>query len=218
VSRIPYTRRAVSTKDALTLTESELSLACERRSIRDFSDAPVSYELIEAAVRVACTAPSGANQQPYRFVIVSDPQIKKQIREGAEAEEEEFYTHRAPKEWLDALAPIGTDTHKPFLEIAPYLIVVFRELHGVAEDGTPIKNYYGPESVGIAVGMLISALNRFGLSTLTHTPAPMGFLNTLCNRPKNEKPFVLLPIGYPAENATVPDLSRKSESDLIFRL
>jgi iodotyrosine deiodinase len=216
--RIPYTRRPVSTETALSLAQSELSLARERRSIRDFSDAPVPYELIEAAVRIACTAPSGANQQPFRFVIISDPAIKKQIREGAEAEEEEFYTHRAPKEWLDALAPIGTDTHKPFLEIAPYLIVVFREVHGVAEDGSRIKSYYGPESVGIAVGMLITALHRFGLATLTHTPAPMGFLNTLCNRPKNEKPFVLLPVGYPTENATVPDLPRKPENEMIFRL
>jgi iodotyrosine deiodinase len=218
VPRIPYTRRPVSAEAAIALAQTELSLAHERRSIRDFSDKPVPYELLEAAVRIACTAPSGANQQPYRFVIISDPAIKKQIREGAEAEEEEFYTHRAPKEWLDALAPIGTDTHKPFLEIAPYLIVIFRELHGVAEDGTTIKNYYGPESVGIAVGMLITALNRFGLATLTHTPAPMGFLNTLCGRPKNEKPFVLLPVGYPAKNATVPDLPRKPEHEMIFRL
>jgi iodotyrosine deiodinase len=216
--RISYTRRPVSHVAALALAETELSLACERRSIRDFSDAPVPYELVETAVRIACTAPSGANQQPYRFVIVSDPRIKRQIRVGAEAEEEEFYTHRAPQEWLDALAPLGTDTHKPFLETAPYLIVVFREVHGVTEEGNITKNYYGLESVGIAVGMLISALNRFGLATLTHTPAPMGFLNSLCGRPKHEKPFVLLPVGYPDKNATVPDLPRKPESEMIFRL
>jgi nitroreductase len=178
----------------------------------------VPLELVEAAVRIACTAPSGANQQPYRFVIISDPALKKQIREGAEAEEREFYEKRAPQEWLGALAPIGTDWHKPFLEIAPYLIVVFRERYGIAPDGSHVKNYYGTESVGIAVGMLIAALHRFGLATLTHTPAPMGFLNELCNRPIHEKPFVLLPVGYAADDVMVPDLPRKPESALVFRL
>jgi iodotyrosine deiodinase len=144
-------------------------------------------------------------------VVVSDPNLKQQIRDGAEAEEREFYARRAPQEWLDALAPLGTDDKKPFLTIAPHLIVVFRQLSGVNGE----KIYYPVESVGIAVGFLIVALNRFGLSTLTHTPAPMGFLNTICGRPKNEKPFVLLPVGYPADGATVPELTRTPEAELI---
>jgi iodotyrosine deiodinase len=205
--RVPYRRRPVS----LDSPESEVTLARERRSIREFSDRPVPRELLQAALRVAITAPSGANQQPYRFVVVSDLKLKQQIRDGAEAEEREFYAHRAPKEWLDALAPLGTDENKPFLTVAPHLIVVFRQLSG--ESGEKI--YYGNESVGIAVGFLIATLNRFGLSTLTHTPAPMGFLNDICGRPRNEKPFVLLPVGYPADGATVPELTRMPESELI---
>ncbi len=204
-----YQRRPISPDP--TLLESEVTLARERRSIREFSDKPVPRELLEAALRIAITAPSGANQQPYRFVVVSDPKLKQQIRDGAEAEEREFYSHRAPQEWLDALAPLGTDDNKPFLTIAPHLIVVFRQLSGENSE----KIYYPVESVGIAVGFLIAALNRFGLSTLTHTPAPMGFLNEICGRPRNEKPFVLLPVGYPADGATVPELTRTPESELI---
>ena len=209
--RVAYLRRSVSEEEARAILESEVLLARERRSIREFSDRPVPREWIEAALQIACTAPSGANQQPYRFVVVSDPERKRQIREGAEAEEREFYSRRAPQEWLDALAPLGTDASKPFLTIAPYLIVVFRQMSG--NNGE--KLYYPTESVGIAVGFLIAALNRFGLSTLTHTPSPMGFLGEICGRPKNEKPFVLIPVGYPAEGATVPELARTPEAELV---
>lgn len=207
----PYLRRSVSEGDARAILDEELALARERRSIREFSDRPVPRELLETALRIACTAPSGANQQPYRFVVVSDPELKKQIREGAEAEEREFYARRAPQEWLDALAPLGTDENKPFLTTVPHLIVVFRQITGPIGE----KIYYPVESVGIAVGFLIAALHRFGLSTLTHTPAPMGFLNEICGRPKNEKPFVLLPVGYPAGDVTVPKLTRLPESELV---
>ena len=209
--REPHTRRTVSEEEARALLDEELALARERRSIREFSDRPVPRELLEAALRIACTAPSGANQQPYRFVVVSDPELKRQIRDGAEAEEREFYSRRAPQEWLDALAPLGTDANKPFLTTVPHLIVVFRQMSGVSGE----KLYYPTESVGIAVGFLIAALNRFGLSTLTHTPSPMGFLGEICGRPKSEKPFVLLPVGYPADGATVPDLTRLPESELV---
>ena len=191
-------------------------LARERRSIREFSDQPVPRELIAAALSIACTAPSGANRQPWRFVVIGDPALKARLRDAAEAEEREFYEHRATPEWLADLAPLGTDAQKPFLTTAPYVIIVFRESYGVAQDGRTLKNYYSPESVGIAVGFLIAALNRFGLSTLTHTPSPMGFLSELCGRPKNEKAFVVLPVGYPADGCTVPDITRLPESETIF--
>lgn len=210
-ARTPYRRRPVSEEEALALVEDEVTLARERRSIREFSDRPVARALIEAALEIAITAPSGANQQPYRFVVVSDPVLKERIRTEAEAEEREFYSRRAPQEWLDALAPLGTDADKPFLTVAPHLIVVFRQVSG--ETGE--KLYYPTESVGIAVGFLLAALNRFGLATLTHTPSPMGFLNEICGRPKNEKPFVLIPVGYPAEGVTVPDITRRPAERLV---
>jgi iodotyrosine deiodinase len=209
--RIPYRRRPVTSEEARALLDREIALSQERRSVREFSDRPVPRELIEAALQIAITAPSGANQQPYRFVVISDPALKARIREGAEAEEREFYTRRAPQEWLDALAPLGTDENKPFLTVAPYLIVVFRQLSGAQGE----KIYYPVESVGISVGFLLSALNRFGLATLTHTPAPMSFLNELCGRPKNEKPFVLIPVGYPADDATVPAITRRPLDELV---
>ena len=190
-----------------------------RRTVRDFSSDPVPFHLIESAIRTAATAPSGANQQPWKFVVVSDPEVKRKIRIAAEEEEREFYAHRAPQEWLDALAPIGTDWHKPFLEDAPYLIVVFRVDYGltVEPDGreSKLKHYYVTESVGIAVGMLLSALHLAGLASLTHTPSPMGFLCEVLNRPKNERPFVLIPVGFPAEEAEVPAIGKKRLSEVL---
>jgi iodotyrosine deiodinase len=190
-----------------------------RRTVRDFSSDPVPFHLIESAVRTAATAPSGANQQPWKFVVVSDPEVKRKIRIAAEEEERDFYAHRAPQEWLDALAPLGTDWHKPFLEDAPYLIVVFRVDYGltVEPDGTErkLKHYYVTESVGIAVGMLLSALHLAGLAALTHTPSPMGFLCEVLNRPKNERPFVLIPVGVPAQAAEVPAISKKPLSEVL---
>ncbi len=192
-----------------------------RRTVRHFSDRTVPYELIETAIRVAGRAPSGANQQPWTFVVVSDPEIKRQIRVAAEAEEKESYQHRMPDDWLEALAPLGTDWHKEFLEIAPYLIVVFRQDYGLARNAgaeRKIKHYYVTESVGIACGFLIAALHWMGLATLTHTPSPMGFLAKILNRPANEKPFLLIPAGYPAENAEVPDIRKKSLEQILVRV
>jgi iodotyrosine deiodinase len=190
----------------------------QRRSVRFFSAEPVPFELIENAIRCAALAPSGANQQPWRFVVVQDPEMKRQIREAAEAEERESYEHRMPADWLDALAPLGTDWHKEFLETAPYLIVVFRIDFGLTqtEEGGPrIKHYYVQESVGIATGFLLAALHMSGLATLTHTPSPMGFLTSILGRPKNERPFVLIPVGLPSPDATVPELTKKSIAEVM---
>jgi nitroreductase len=180
-----------------------------RRTVRDFSDRPVPREVIEDCLRAAGTAPSGANLQPWHFVVVSDLAIKKQIREAAEEEERAFYRERAPQEWLDALAPLGTDEHKPFLEVAPYLIVIFLQSYGFTPDGRRIKHYYAAESVGIATGMLIAAAHNAGLVSLTHTPSPMGFLNEVLDRPPNERAFLILVVGYPAEDARVPVITKK---------
>lgn len=184
-----------------------------RRSVREFSPDPVPFELIELAIRTAGTAPSGANQQPWHFTIVSDPEIKRRIRLAAEEEERENYGGRFPAEWLQTLAPLGTDWHKEFLEIAPYLVVVFKIDYGIAiqPDGSErrIKHYYVNESVGIACGILLAALHHAGLATLTHTPNPMGFLSEILQRPKNEKPYLLIPIGYPAPDAKVPAIEKK---------
>jgi iodotyrosine deiodinase len=180
----------------------------KRRSVRDFAARPVPREVIEHCLRAAGSAPSGANQQPWRFVAVSDPATKSRLREAAEAEEREFYARRAPAAWLEALAPLGTDARKPFLEVAPWLIGVFYERHGNAADGGRAKRYYPQESVGIACGLLIAALHGAGLATLTHTPSPMGFLNTLLGRPRREMPFLLLVVGHPAEGCRVPAIER----------
>lgn len=180
-----------------------------RRTVREFSDRPVPRDLIELALKAAGTAPSGANLQPWHFVVVSGPETKKKIREAAEVEEREFYEHRASAEWLAALAPLGTDEHKPFLETAPYLIAVFLQKYGELPDGRKVKHYYPTESTGLATGLLITALHRAGLATLTHTPSPMKFLNEILHRPKSERPFLLLVVGYPAEDARVPDIERK---------
>jgi nitroreductase len=180
-----------------------------RRTVREFSDRPVPRDIIETALKVANTAPSGANLQPWHFAVVSGPETKKKIREAAEVEEREFYEHRASEEWLAALAPLGTDEHKPFLETAPYLIAVFLQKFGELPDGRKVKHYYPAESTGLATGILITALHRAGLATLTHTPSPMKFLNEILGRPKSERPFLLLVVGYPADDAEVPDISRK---------
>lgn len=179
-----------------------------RRTVRDFSDHPVPRAVIEQCLRAAASAPSGANQQPWRFVAVADAATKRRIREAAEAEEREFYQRRAPQDWLDALAPLGTDADKPFLETAPWLIAVFYERFGVGPDGAKSKRYYPHESVGIATGLLIAALHGAGLATLTHTPSPMGFLNELLGRPKNEMPYLLLVAGHPAQGCRVPAIGR----------
>ena len=186
-----------------------------RRTIRDFSDRPVSREVMENIIRTASTAPSGAHKQPWTFCIVSDPTIKKQIRAAAEEEERESYHGRMSEEWLKDLAPIGTDWHKPFLEIAPYLIIVFKRSYEIESGGHKHQNYYVTESVGIACGFLLSAIHQAGLGALTHTPSPMNFLTKILNRPGNEKPFLLIPVGYPAEECWVPDLKRKELTDVI---
>lgn len=185
-----------------------------RRTVREYSDREVPLELIEKAIATAGTAPSGANLQPWRFVVVRDSVVKRKIREAAEKEEHESYSGRMSEKWLRRLAPLGTDEHKPFLEIAPYLIVVFR-ITTIIEDGESEPTYYSQESVGIAVGMLLAALHNMGLATLTHTPSPMKFLQEILGRPKNEVPFVLIPVGYPADDAKVPDIKRKPLSEIM---
>ena len=185
-----------------------------RRTVREFSNRPVPRAVIENALRAAGTAPSGANLQPWHFVVVNDAEIKKRIRTAAEQEEREFYNGRAPQEWLDALAPLGTDENKPFLETAPHLIAIFAESYGVLPDGRRVKHYYVNESVGIATGFLIAALHHAGLATLTHTPSPMNFLNDILGRPAHERPFLLLVAGYPAENCRVPEISKKSLDEI----
>ena len=194
-----------------------------RRSVRHFSPEPVPFELIENAIATAGSAPSGANQQPWTFVVVSDPQVKRRIRMAAEAEERESYERRMSAEWLAALAPLGTDWRKPHLEDAPYLIVVFRQAYGLRVDPqtgreTRTKHYYSEESVGIAVGMLLCSLHQAGLATLTHTPSPMHFLSEILERPPNERPFVLIPVGYPAADARVPVIHKKPLSAIMVHI
>ena len=185
-----------------------------RRTVRDYADKPIPQDVLKHAILSAGTAPSGANMQPWHFAVVQNKETKRQIREAAEAEEREFYEHRASEEWLQALGPLGTDENKPFLEIAPALIAIFSKKFTYSEDGKKHKNYYTPESVGIATGILITALHNAGLATLTHTPSPMKFLNKILNRPDYERPFLLLVCGYPAEDATVPDISRYSLEEI----
>jgi iodotyrosine deiodinase len=187
----------------------------QRRTLREYSDRPVPREIIDACVQAAGQAPSGANMQPWHFEIVGDPAIKKQIRLAAEEEERQFYGGRASDEWLDALAPLGTDESKPFLETAPWLIVIFEQRHGIDAEGEKTRFYYTKESVGLASGFLIAALHNAGLASLTHTPSPMGFLNKILERPANEKPFLLLVTGHPAADATVPVITRKDPEQYI---
>jgi nitroreductase len=185
-----------------------------RRTVRQFSDRPVPREVIEECLMVAGSAPNGANLQPWQFVVVSDPRVKHEIRVAAEQEEREFYQRRAPQEWLDALLAIGTDEYKQFLETAPYLIVIFGKSHSLLPDGRRVKNYYVNESVGIATGFLIAAIHHAGLVSLTHTPSPMGFLNGILHIAPDAKPFLILVVGYPAENAQVPDIGKKSLAEI----
>jgi len=181
-----------------------------RRTVRDFSARHVPLDIIENCIRTADTAPNGANLHPWHFVVVSDQEIKSEIRQAAEKEEQDFYKSRASREWLEVLAPLGTDEHKPFLETAPYLIAIFAKVHGIDEQGKRVKHYYVNESVGIATGLLISAIHQAGLASLTHTPSPMRFLNKILQRPEQERPFLLLVVGYPEKDAKVPDIQRKS--------
>jgi len=186
-----------------------------RRTVREFSDRPVPRRVVEACLAAAARAPNGANRQPWHFVVVGDAGIKSRIREAAEEEERVFYEERAPRAWLDALEALGTDEHKPFLEEAPWLIAIFAESWALGPDGRKLKNYYVQESVGIATGILITALHHAGLVSLTHTPSPMGFLNEILGRPENERPFLLLVVGYPAEDARVPDIGKKPLEEIV---
>jgi nitroreductase len=185
-----------------------------RRTVRHFSNRPVPREIIEQCLLAAGTAPNGANKQPWHFVVVGDAAVKQKIRERAEAEERAFYSGRAPNEWLEDLAPFETNAVKPFLETAPYLIVIFAQNYGLTANGSKIKHYYVSESVGIATGILITAIHHAGLVSLTHTPSPMGFLNEILERPTNERAFLILVVGYPAEGATVPAISKKSLTEI----
>jgi iodotyrosine deiodinase len=191
--------------------------AHRRRTVRDFSTRAIPAGVIEACIRAAASAPSGANIQPWHFVVVTDPAIKSRIREAAEEEEREFYANRATPEWLEALAPLGTDPNKPFLDSAPALIAIFGEAYGERAGGAKVKHYYVTESVGIATGLLISAIHHAGLVSLTHTPSPMGFLNDILGRPLRERPFLLLVVGYPADDARVPDIRRKNLDEIMSR-
>ena len=211
---IPLDFREISREDQPKRAQDFLELLSRRRTVRDYSERDVPLELIEKAIATAGTAPSGANMQPWRFVVVRDPEVKKKIREAAEKEEYESYHGRMSEKWLRRLALLGTDEHKPFLEIAPYLIVVFR-INTITEDGETEPTYYSRESVGIAVGLLLAALHNMGLATLTHTPSPMKFLQEILGRPKNEIPFLLIPVGYPADDAKVPDIKRKLLGEIM---
>ena len=210
----PLNFKELDPEDMLSASRDFRETICRRRSVRHFSDRPVEREIIENAIKSAGSAPSGANKQPWHFAVAESTDIKALIRKAAEAEEHDFYNGRAPQSWLDDLKVFETNESKPFLETAPYLIAVFLQRNTVDEDGTKHKNYYMPESVGIATGMLITALHVSGLATLTHTPSPMKFLNEIFARPSNEKPFMLIVAGYPVEDVTVPDIERKSFDEI----
>lgn len=212
---VPYLQPRLSGEEMLARARNFYTELEARRSVREFSPEPVPRELIELAIRAASTAPSGAHRQPWRFVVVGDPAIQREIRLAAEEEERESYLGgRMPPDWLAALAPLGTSWEKPFLETVPWLVVVFEELYQVLPDGSRQKTYYPKESVGIACGFFIAALHRMGLSTLTHTPSPMAFLSRILGRPAHEKPFILFPVGFPAVAAEVPDLRRKGLDEI----
>ncbi|HID51351.1 MAG TPA: nitroreductase family protein [Anaerolineae bacterium] len=212
----PYTQYQEYPVDEMERRAAEFYAEMQRRrTIREYSAKPVPRDVVEKCVLAAGTAPNGANLQPWHFVVVSDPAIKKRIREAAEAEEREFYERRAPEAWLEALAVIGTDANKAFLEQAPYLIAIFAQSYALREDGVRVKNYYVQESVGIATGFLIAGLHHAGLATLTHTPSPMNFLNEILERPSNERPYLLLVVGYPAENAQIPVISKKPLDEIV---
>ncbi|MFJ8042497.1 nitroreductase family protein [Kitasatospora sp. NPDC096147] len=211
---VPLRPMTVPAHEAAARTQAFHQVMDQRRTVRDYSTRPIPEEVIDWAIRTASTAPSGAHVQPWRFVVITDPERKRRLREAAEAEEREFYDHRASEEWLAALAPIGTDWRKPFLEDAPAVIVVF-EVHKGPDSPRP---YYTKESVGIAVGFLLASLHQAGLATLTHTPSPMKFLNEVCDRPQEERAAYVIPVGYPAEGARVPDLERKPLDEVLVRL
>ncbi len=217
---MPLQFERLSADESIARSESFVEMMRSRRSVRSFSPDPVPFAAIENAIRAAGTGPSGANQQPWRYVVVQDPGVKRQIREAAEAEERESYEHRMSQEWLDALAPLGTNWQKPYLEVVPYIIVCFRLDYGIEtrDDGSEVrvKHYYPGESMGISVGFLIAALHNAGLATLTHTPSPMGFLNEVLGRPKNERPFVVLPVGYPADDCQVPVITKKPLDEIML--
>lgn len=215
-SFVPYRGLRYSRADMLNRSRSFHQLMGQRRSLRMFSDKEVPLEVMEHIIMAASTAPSGAHKQPWSFCLVSDPVIKSKIREAAEAEEYENYHGRMSEEWLADLQPFDTDWNKPFLEIAPYLIVVFKKAYDLDEDGQKHKNYYVNESVGLAAGFLLAAIHHAGLVALTHTPSPMNFLQDILERPANERPFLLIPVGYPAEDAKVPALERKSKEEVLF--
>jgi iodotyrosine deiodinase len=216
---VPYEYTRMSEDEQLTASRRFLATMAKRRTIRDYSSEPVPYELIEHAIRAASLAPSGANQQPWTFVVISNPELKRQLRLAAEAEEKESYEGRMSREWLEALETLGTDWHKPHIEQAPYIIVVFAQLYGLVTrpDGTlrKVKHYYVQESVGIAVGILLSSLAHAGLATLTHTPSPMSFLGEILQRPANERAYVLIPVGYPASGTTVPTIEKKPLDEVL---
>ena len=210
----PYTPWPSSDEDAHALFENFEKALKTRRSLRVYNATPVPRSTIERLIALAASAPSGANKQPWHFVAIQNSEIKSKIRAAAEEEEKAFYGGRATEEWLEDLKPFATDWEKPFLEEAPWLIVVFRKNYDLQSDGSKAKNYYVQESVGIACGFLIAAIHAAGLVTLTHTPSPMGFLSEILERPSNEKPFLLLPVGYPAPGAEVPDISKKGVDDI----
>ena len=212
---IPYRPSSHSDAEMEQRTAAFLDTMRRRRTVRDYSSRKIPQTVVENAIRIAGTAPSGANMQPWHFVLVTRPEIRHRIRKAAEAEEREFYTHRASQQWLDALAPLGTNEDKPFLESASCLIAIFLKKFSRDAEGRRLKNYYTSESVGIATGMLITALHNAGVATLTHTPSPMRFLNDILGRPRDERPFVLLVAGFAAEHATVPDIQRQDLSEIL---
>jgi nitroreductase len=214
----PLAFQPVPDAEALSRAKAFRAAMATRRTVRDFAPRPVPRAVIEAAVATAASAPSGANQQPWTFVCIAEPALKRAIREAAEAEERAFYGGRAGEAWLDALAPLGTDWRKPFLEVAPWLIVCFAQRHGIGADGAPVKHYYVPESVGIACGLLIAALHMAGLATLTHTPAPMQFLSQLCGRPPQERAVMIVVAGHPAEDCQVPVIAKKPLAEVALFL
>jgi nitroreductase len=215
---IPLKFQRLPESEQHTRSAAFLALMKTRRTVRDFSPEPVPLALITNAVATAGTAPSGANQQPWTFVVVSNAEMKRQIRAAAEAEEKESYERRMSDEWKEALAPLGTDWHKPHLEDAPYLIIVFKQAYGVQPDGTKLKHYYVDESVGIAVGFLLASLHTAGLATLTHTPSPMKFLGEICQRPEHERAMMIVAVGYPAPTAQVPDIRKKALDEVLIVL
>ena len=211
---VPLAFDALAPEECLARVRAFTENLIKRRTVRDYSPEPVAREVIEAAIAAAASAPSGANQQPWTFVAISDPAVKSRIRTAAEEEEKAFYDGRAGEEWLEALSALGTDWEKPFLETAPWLIAIFQQRWGVGPAGERIKHYYAPESVGIATGFLIAALHAAGLATLTHTPSPMGFLNEICGRPDSEKAVILLVVGRPVPDCRVPAISKKPFTEI----